>query len=175
MKTLLSLLPVALLALFCFSLAPVSLGTSPASYHATNAFECNFNPDVCPGASFGNNGVLKLGGGGATGTVSFTLWGHNRGTPANPIHIDIQVTGWDTEDQSYGLTTFVILSGTVTCSGPGSQEAGPGCGVSFPLDSGIPSTPGHYTIFQLGVELGFPAGYQFGPGIHYNVNVIEQD
>jgi len=178
--------------------AGVATSTTASAYGRANwqtAFSGNFNS---PGASSGFWGWCAFFGGVTSGNdadcqVTMYFGGASTGT----IHESIHGTAWDTEPTSFGpplapAPDFFINDGSVTLTGStiaGLRSAGspppPGCTVSggavncpipvleaigfYSPDTGIPATPGHFSLEALGDLIGIT----IPPGTHINVQVTQ--
>jgi len=108
----------------------------------------------------GSSGSSKVGTTGSTADCQVTTYFG----PASSSHLDYNVTGWVIQQGtpvSFGLPDFLLTSGTVTFTGPGTPPGVPThVALPFPTpcppficDTGIPAVPGHISFQAPGVTL----------------------
>jgi len=176
-KIVLALLPVAMLAIMGLSFAPVAGASTAPKYETTFSLHCNNNAYICPGYQYTNEGNLKFFGDGS-GLGHVVVHEQFPGT-GQAYTVEVTSTyGWEAVAQTYGLPyfseTLILLGGTVCTHGPGATT--PTCqpGLAY-IDSGTPTTPGHYNTAVLQGEIdlffGLPPNTNPGPGFSYDIQV----
>jgi len=149
---------VMLAGLWLIGASPASAYGSAAEYQITISENCN-NPSICGSELGGFWGWAEFDNDG-TGDAEFAFCGHGAGGGGfGAGHESIDVTGWKIGKNG----DFYVTSEIDTFTGHGTPQTQV---ISHEnSDTGIPSTPGHYSTADV---FGFTA-----PGVAIEIQVVE--